>query len=330
MKTAVLAIDATRDTAQTIENLARGLIRFQNVGLLENVHVVSVMHPDSYLLPYSYYRDQKYHLAEQSKLELAMKLDPELKVSSVEILVTDGQAMEDHVVLLDRFAHSVEADVLVVGTNEKSTLSYLVQGSFAEAASLGSSLPVLVFGGAAGHARIGQPPTILVALSPTARPSPRLRRQIVNLAGSLRANISLLPVNDQSQWFSFDRDLDNKSAEAIRREFVMEGTLSVKILTNEPVLPGRVPSIVDQRQALLTVFCSTPETLRKPWFLPSLNGRVIAEMSRPILLLKETMRPPQFESRKRDDMRTSDREASELNGARQRANQALRLRADLI
>lgn len=324
MKTAVLAIDATRDTPQAIENISRGMIRFQTAGLFDEVHVVSVIHPDSYLLPYSFYRDEKYKLAEQAKLEVRQKLDPELKVSSSEVLVTDGQSMEEHVQLLDRFAKSVEADVVVVGTNDKSTLSYLVQGSFAEATSLNTTLPVLVFGSTSGVVRFSRPPTILVALSPTNLPNESTRKWIVNLARALKANISLQPVNDQSRWLSADWEIDRETAEMIRREFVMEGILSVSVLTKEPAFPGQIPSIADQEQALLTIFCSTPSTLKKPIFAPSLNGRVIAEMARPILTVKEISNDSWDESRRRNDQGFGNGRTSRLDDVRQRVNEHAR------
>jgi nucleotide-binding universal stress UspA family protein len=246
--------------------------------------VASVIHPDSYLLPLAFYRDEKHRLAKQSKLELKTKLDPQLKISSVETLVTEDSSMDDHIDLLGRYARSVEAEILIVGTQDRSALSYLVQGSFAESASLKSSLPLMVLGGASGSARVGRPPAILVALDPGHPPAANTRRWIVDLALAFQANISLVPVTDQNRWLSPERELDRGRAESLRREFAMEGILSVNFDTREFVFSSQVPSIADQKQALITVFCATPATLKKPWFAPSLNGRVIADMARPIIL----------------------------------------------
>jgi nucleotide-binding universal stress UspA family protein len=287
MKNAVLAIDATRDTPQTIERLSYSLIRFQRAGLFENLHVASVIHPDSYLLPIAFYRDEKHRLAKQSKLELKAKLDPQLKVSSVETLVTENSAMGDHIDLLGRYARSVEAEILIVGSQDRSALSYLVQGSFAESASLKSPLPVMVLGGASGSARVSRPPTVLVALDPAQPPGANTRRWIVSLAMAFKANISLVPLADQSRWLSSEREVGRERAESLRREFAMEGILSVNFDTRELVFSSQVPSLADQKQALITVFCATPATLKKPWFAPSLNGRVIADMSRPIIVSNE-------------------------------------------
>jgi hypothetical protein len=104
----------------------------------------------------------------------------------------------------------------------------------------------------------------------------------------------------------------------------MQGLLSVNVLTNEPVFPGQVPAIADQKQALLTIFCSTPDTLKKPMFAPSLNGRVIAEMSRPILLVKDISNDSWDENRRSDDKGYSDDQASGLTKVRKRVDELVR------
>lgn len=316
MKTAVLAIDATRDTLASIEYLSRGLIRFQNAGLFDQVHVASVIHPDSYLLPYSLYRKEKYQIARQAKHEVRQKLHPDLKISSSEVLVTESQNMNDHVALLDRFAHSREADVIIVGTNDRSALVYLMQGSFAEQASLTSTLPVLVFSESSGFARVNRPPTLLVALSPDRAPSEHTRKRIVDLARSLEANISLAPMNDQTRWWPAALEIDRETAERIRREFAIQGTLAVSVLTNELVFAEQVPAIAAREQALLTIFCSTPGTTKKPMFAPSLNGRVIAEMMRPILMMKENTNDSRNENPGSHDDGDTDNQTSGLTEVR--------------
>ncbi|MGE3684645.1 MAG: universal stress protein [Bdellovibrionales bacterium] len=319
MKTAVLAIDATRDSSSAVENLCNGLIRFQRAGLLEDLHLASVIHPDSFLLPNSYYREEKYDLGKRAGYELQNKLNPNLKVHSSKLLITENQSMDEHIDSILELAREVNADALIVGTSQRTSLSYMVQGSFAEAASLKSPLPVLVFGAVAGSVRNSHRPSLLVVFSPSDPPSAEARKWIVKLALDMKASILLLLLDDQNRWWAIDREMNRETAELIRREFAMEGILSVAI-RKEPVLPGQVASVADQEQAWLTVFCSNSATARKPMFSPSINGRIIADMSRPILVLKEVTYDSRIESARSDDSHTDHDQIERADQFRQRVD----------
>ncbi len=287
MKTAVVAIDAAREQSHDIQNFCNALIRIQNLGLLEDLHIGSVIHPGSFLLPYSYYRAEKHNLGKQVEADLARKLDPNLRVGSVNLIISEHQEMDSHVQSIYELGRQTAAEVLVVRTQPKSTLSYLIQGSFSEAASLKAPLPVLVLGDGMDHIQNSPTPTVLVAFCISNPPSAASKKWIVNLALQLKARIHLLPVDDLGGWWYMDRKLDPKTAAMIHREFKMEGLLSVRLLTADPVRPMQIPAIADQNQACLTIWCPSSATMKRPMFAPSVSGRLISEMSRPILILKE-------------------------------------------
>lgn len=286
MRNALVAIDAARSDRLTVENINLGLIRFQEASLLTNADIVSVVHPDSFALPFSYYRAQKHFLAQDAIRELKSQLLPALKVRTVRALVTEEKSMDRHIDLILQAAVEDQSDVLVAGSTGKSALSYMLQGSFAEGLSLRSDKPVLVFSEGSARTKPGSKLQILVTLDPYDAPTAEVRRMIVDLAHALRASLLLLPLQNSSRWWQIGREVDGERLAVIRREFAADGMIA-NWVRFDAVTPEEAAAVADQEQVFLNILCAAPAALKKPLLTPSASGRLIVEMARPILVLKE-------------------------------------------
>ncbi len=289
MTTAVMAVDAARINKFRLEDISLSLLNLKEHGAIQDIHVVSIIHPDSYALPYSVFRNEKKELVARAKSELRQALDDRLKPASLEVLATDSQSVEQFVKLVTHHGRRLEADLFVAGSSGKSAFSYLFEGSFTETAALNTPMPVLVLGPGSGHVRFQKRAKLLLVLCSSSLPSVKSRMWVADLARSLKSELKLATVDDERRWWSAKRVLNPDTVELVRREFIMMGVEKVDILTSEPISPGEVPAMADTEGALITIFCASPAAKRRSIFLPSTCGRLIADMNRPLMILKNAM-----------------------------------------
>lgn len=287
MKRGVLAIDPAHDEQRAIGNICSGLVRLQAEGWFTELHLVSILHPDTLPMPNRIFGEEKEKLGEQLEDEVLRKLDPKLRVDSSTMLITEERSMSAHIRTLHGFARDTQAEGLVVGTSGRSALAYLLQGSFAEEASLTSDLPVMVFGRGAGRAQNGRVRTVMVAFNPLQPPSYETRQRILRIALGFKAGLMLLPFDEEGRWPFGARPRDPEAVEHLRRDFAKEGVIAVHTHVREQVLPAQIPVIADQEQAWLTIVCATPALMKKPLFGPSPLGQVMADMFRPLIVMKD-------------------------------------------
>lgn len=295
MKNALLALDSTSCAGRPFEELNKVIGLFQKHDVLpSDVGVASIYHPNLTPAPIEYFDEEKKRLAREAKATIENALRGKMGFRSIDVLISDSSSAEDHVEQLSRFARRKGADLLVLGSSDRTGLPYWFLGSFSETAALYASVPVLIIKSSSTKMKWARDPKFVLAVDVAAPPSARDIRWIAERVKSARATLELIYITPKRRFFLDKLQLRKsrsetvKTLQALAQQFKARGVHARSTVRDEGTsIAHSIRDFADELGAWMIMTITAERTRARKLLLGSKARRLLGLSERPLVSIRQ-------------------------------------------
>jgi len=294
MKKALVALDSTSCTGKIFARFCEVLRLFQDRGVIsKTASVASIHHVSLTPMPLDFYAEQRPRLMREAAATIKEAAQDRFDFDSVRVLGADSSASEDHVEQLSKYAGRIGADLLVIGSHDRSGIPYWFLGSFAETAALRASVPVLILKPYLPALSLAKEPKFVVTVDVAALPPEDVLKWILDLALGSKASLEfvyVLPkyrlVVDKLQERQSHEEA-KKKLEGLRSHLAGQGVKAkFKVLNEDKSIAHTISCFADQASAWLIIATAPERSRSRRLFLGSRARKILALTKRPFLSVR--------------------------------------------
>lgn len=293
MKSGLVAVDPSIKISASFQSFCNTVRFFQAHGLFARMSVASIIHSDLYSVPYKFYKELRESYVEEAKKKLHAACSGCLSYDTLQVLVSESNAKEDHINLLTRYAHRLRRDLLVLASSNRADLSHLILGSYSETASLMAKLPVFVIKPSLNQQTFTKKAHFVLAVDITSPPSSNAVRWIADFAKPAHATIDLLYVHPR-KGFLVDslkmrkpRHEAEQALEKLQSAFAKHGLKTKSVVLEESESVAETAAAYSEKtKAWVTIATEAVRTKPRKLLMGSTARKILVNTKRPFLSLR--------------------------------------------
>lgn len=293
MKSVVIAIDHTSLGGTSFENFCETLRFFQQMGLFSRASIASVIHASQFAVPFSYYRTHQDELAHEALDKIDRACSGRFQYLKTRIIQSPSQMNEDIVELLSKYGRRIDAEILILGNQDRKGLPYWLLGSVSQTAALTSKMSVLVIKKPITSLELSRQRNIVVGLDVSSPPSLRDVASLSQLANAASAQIHLVYVRPSKRPIIHrlrpraDITEIKRVLEKIKRALDARGVdATVAIVDERSSVAQALMEYAEKKKTMLLVTTTVKRSATRKLLLGSTARNTLALTKRPFLSLR--------------------------------------------
>lgn len=291
MKSQLIGLDPTVQKSSNLDHFLDILALFKRHGVFKRTSIASIVEPSLYTVPYSVYLSLKDSYIKKANQDI-MSLTPK-DLGPVQILASNSQATSAHVEKLSRYARRINANALILASNDRKGFPYWVLGSFSETASLIASIPVFIIKPTISTNKFSRNVRFILAVDVAAPPTAHAIKWLSDLAQSSRARLYIVYVEPKKRALvdSLQNRIENSEAlKALTRletAFKSNGVQAIKtVLPETKSIAHTIVDFSDKMKAWLTITTAPKRSGVRKLLLGSNARKILRLTERPFLSLR--------------------------------------------
>ncbi len=293
MKSALVGLDPTVKKNPTLDRFLELLCLYKSRGVFARTSIASIVNPSSYAVPSSAYRELKGQYVKEAKHRIKRAIQGSLDLDPIYVLASDSQANETHVQQLTRYARRLNADALVLSSNDRSGVPYWFLGSFSETAALTAGIPVVVIKPSLAAADLSRDVRFVLAVDAAAPPNATAVRWIAELTKSAKGKLDLVYVIPKRR-VVIDALQERKNEEEVEKvlaklkaSFQSNGVhAQTKAITESKSVAQAIADYAEDAKAWLTITTAPERSGVRKLLLGSTARKILSLTRRPFLSLR--------------------------------------------